>query len=131
MKIKHTFQHLKFSTPLPDCKGRATLPAIDVFSACIRYLKEHLLKMCREKEIGIREKEMHWVLTVPAIWDDSAKQFMREAGVKVSGKIGLWPRTTSKTICWVKQYTGKYFINISYVIFQNYLQVLFKQCLAS
>lgn len=49
--------------------------------------------MCREKEIGIREKEMHWVLTVPAIWDDSAKQFMREAGVKVSGKMGILPRT--------------------------------------
>jgi hypothetical protein len=25
------------------------------------------------------ETDIHWVLTVPAIWKDNAKQFMREA----------------------------------------------------
>ena len=29
-------------------------------------------------------KDIRWVLTVPAIWGDGAKQFMREASFKVS-----------------------------------------------
>ena len=33
---------------------------------------------------GITMNDIHWVLTVPAIWSDAAKQFMREAAIKVS-----------------------------------------------
>jgi hypothetical protein len=29
------------------------------------------------------ETDIHWVLTVPAIWKDNAKQFMREAAQQV------------------------------------------------
>jgi len=29
------------------------------------------------------DSDYHWVLTVPAIWEDAAKQFMREAAEKV------------------------------------------------
>jgi hypothetical protein len=32
---------------------------------------------------GIRNSDIHWVLTVPAIWNDAAKQFMREAAEEV------------------------------------------------
>jgi len=28
---------------------------------------------------GIHDEDYHWVITVPAIWTDGAKQFMREA----------------------------------------------------
>lgn len=31
----------------------------------------------------IEKRDIFWVLTVPAIWDDAAKQFMREAAVNV------------------------------------------------
>lgn len=67
---------------LSDIKG-LQMPAMAVFAAGIRYLKEHMLQMCKDKNIGIKESEIHWVLTVPAIWDDAAKQFMREAAVQV------------------------------------------------
>ena len=29
--------------------------------------------------IGIEPEEIRWVLTVPAIWSDAAKQFMRKS----------------------------------------------------
>ena len=32
----------------------------------------------------ILEEEIVWVITVPAIWDDNVKEFMREAATKVA-----------------------------------------------
>ncbi|XP_052780055.1 heat shock 70 kDa protein 12A-like [Mya arenaria] len=51
-----------------------------VFMATIRFLKDDLLK-CIEDRIKecVKPEDIRWVLTVPAIWDDGAKQFMREA----------------------------------------------------
>lgn len=36
-----------------------------------------------KKDLPVKKTEITWVLTVPAIWSDPAKQFMREAAVKV------------------------------------------------
>lgn len=33
------------------------------------------------------ENDVTWVLTVPAIWDEPAKQFMEEAAAKVSSAL--------------------------------------------
>ena len=33
--------------------------------------------------MDLDEMDVHWVITVPAIWSDGAKQFMREAAQKV------------------------------------------------
>ncbi|XP_052241808.1 heat shock 70 kDa protein 12A-like isoform X4 [Dreissena polymorpha] len=74
-------KNLTRTTKLTDDKG-LKMPAHKVFSACIRYLKDHLLEMHATTGEGLKLGEMHWVLTVPAIWDDSAKQFMREAAVE-------------------------------------------------
>jgi molecular chaperone DnaK (HSP70) len=50
----------------------------------IRYLKEHLQKKLQEAVKGmIQDEDLYFVLTVPAIWHDPAKQFMREAAEKV------------------------------------------------
>ncbi|KAL3879593.1 hypothetical protein ACJMK2_031882 [Sinanodonta woodiana] len=79
-----------------------SLPAKTVFSHVIRYLKEDMLKNSRDRLSSghIREDEITWVLTVPAIWTDAAKQFMREAaieaGIKTENlKIALEPETAS------------------------------------
>lgn len=58
--------------------------AIDVFSKSIEYLKDHMIKESETKRDGVHSRDIFWVLTVPAIWDDSAKQFMREAAIHVS-----------------------------------------------
>ncbi|KAK3576881.1 hypothetical protein CHS0354_012936 [Potamilus streckersoni] len=56
------------------------MSAMTIFTMTIRYLKKHFQHLFIERcASGISESEILWVLTVPGIWNDSAKQFMREA----------------------------------------------------
>lgn len=64
------------------CHGEK-VPALDLFAHVIRYLKNHLLNVLDIKGTTVTNKDVHWVLPVPAIWKKSAKQFMREAANKV------------------------------------------------
>lgn len=59
------------------------MKAIDVFSAAIEYLKNHLLEELKKRGMDRCEEDIRWVLTVPAIWKDPAKQFMRDAAEQV------------------------------------------------
>ncbi|XP_063322814.1 heat shock 70 kDa protein 12A-like [Pelmatolapia mariae] len=61
-----------------------SMRAFAVFSEALRYLKEDALKTIAKKTEGRKfiASEFTWVLTVPAIWDSSAKQFMREAATQ-------------------------------------------------
>lgn len=68
---------------LEDETGKS-LPALTVFSLAIKFLKNDLLQNCKDKLTDIYEKDIHWVLTTPAIWTDVAKQFMRKAAIKVN-----------------------------------------------
>ncbi|KAL3880726.1 hypothetical protein ACJMK2_032943 [Sinanodonta woodiana] len=65
-------------TMLKDIEGKE-MPAMTVFSMCIRYLRNHLLETLKSRDTGTNDSDIRWVLSVPAIWNDSAKQFMREA----------------------------------------------------
>ena len=56
--------------------------AMKVFSESIKYLKDHFVEKI-ESVKHVVETDIHWVLTVPAIWKDNAKQFMREAAQQV------------------------------------------------
>ena len=42
-----------------------------------------MLKTIDRKNLGVKENNIRWVLTVPAIWSDPAKQFMIEAAALV------------------------------------------------
>lgn len=66
---------------IKDVKGKEML-AKTVFSESIKFLKDHLLAELKKKKTTIKVEEIHWVLTVPAIWTDAAKQFMRESGIE-------------------------------------------------
>lgn len=59
------------------------MKALKVFSSAIGYLKDRLLLHCTNQITGIKEADIMWVLTVPAIWNDKARQFMREAAEMV------------------------------------------------
>ncbi|XP_052674336.1 heat shock 70 kDa protein 12A-like [Crassostrea angulata] len=69
-------------TLLEDDKGKR-MEAMKVFSSAIGYLKDHMLTTCKKQLTDIEQSDIMWVLTVPAIWTDSSKQFMREAAEKV------------------------------------------------
>lgn len=75
-------QDLTRETIIEDEKGK-TMEALKVFTSSIGYLKNELLTKCKNQTTDINESEITWVLTVPAIWDDKSRQFMREAAEKV------------------------------------------------
>ncbi|CAC5416129.1 unnamed protein product [Mytilus coruscus] len=63
-----------------ESENGCLMPAMKVFSESIKYLKTHLENHIKSKTLCIKPHEIDWVLTIPAIWTDPAKQFMREAG---------------------------------------------------
>jgi len=75
-------------TMLKDDQGNE-FPAMKVFSESIAFIKRTLLqylktwKTDRESHKAITKKDIRWVLTVPAIWDEEAKQFMRKSAEEV------------------------------------------------
>lgn len=62
---------------------RKKMEAMKVFSSAICYLKDQLLTQCINQFTNINDSDINWVITVPAIWNDRSKQFMREAAEKV------------------------------------------------
>ena len=59
--------------------------AMTIFTFCINYLVESLLESVNKKITGKLEmKDIDFIITVPAIWDETAKMFMVEAVKKVS-----------------------------------------------
>ncbi|XP_060554286.1 heat shock 70 kDa protein 12A-like [Ruditapes philippinarum] len=58
------------------------MPAIDIFAHSISFLKDHLWKTLHSRVCEVLETDIHYVITVPAIWDPKAKQFMRRAAYK-------------------------------------------------
>ncbi|CAC5421340.1 unnamed protein product [Mytilus coruscus] len=74
-------ENLNEKTKIRDCTDKEML-AIEVFSGGIRYLKVHLITHFKERIPHLREADIHWVLTVPAIWDEAAKKFMRKSAEK-------------------------------------------------
>lgn len=75
---------LTLKTTIRDINDKR-LPAIDVFAHAIRYLQQHLLDYLNSRGMEtIDQQKIHWVLTIPAIWDDPAKQFMREAAKRAN-----------------------------------------------
>lgn len=58
--------------------------ALDIFAKSLEYLKNTALeRIHKQSGVEYTAKEVRWVVTVPAIWKQSAKQFMREAAFEV------------------------------------------------
>lgn len=67
---------------LEDITGKS-INALDVFALSIEALKNHLIAALETQGTGVKPSEIRWVLTVPAIWTDNAKQFMRKSAEMV------------------------------------------------
>ena len=68
---------------------------MDVFSKCLEYFKkvgtdtvnERHLKSEKDNpdaEVMYKPAQIQWVITIPAIWSVTAKEFMRKAAYKVT-----------------------------------------------
>ncbi|XP_008315620.1 heat shock 70 kDa protein 12B isoform X2 [Cynoglossus semilaevis] len=78
MKI-HSTSDLSMETELEAVNGRK-VRAIEVFAHALRFFREHALKEVKEQSFTVPQgEEIRWVITVPAVWRQPAKQFMREA----------------------------------------------------
>ena len=61
--------------------------ALIVFSHALRFFKDHCLQeLSDQSSTRIVNDDIRWVITVPAIWRQPAKQFMRQAAYEVSTK---------------------------------------------
>ncbi|XP_052819481.1 heat shock 70 kDa protein 12B-like isoform X1 [Mya arenaria] len=80
----HREKKLTRKMTIKDAQGR-NMPAVEVFAAAIRHLKNHFMEQAKLR-VKIQENEVRWVITVPAIWSDDAKEFMvvaaEMAGIK-------------------------------------------------
>ncbi|CAC5408537.1 unnamed protein product [Mytilus coruscus] len=66
---------------LEDITGKS-VPAIDVFALSIKALVNHLMDALESRGTGVISNDIQWVLTVPAIWTDNSKLFMRKSAEK-------------------------------------------------
>ena len=69
------------------------LPSLFVFSESIKWMRKHVLQFLERTNCHYLELTTKWVLTVPAIWTESAKQLMRRAAQEVS----IWKYLRSMT----------------------------------
>lgn len=60
-----------------------SIPAIDIFEHIIRVLKGHFENAANDCGLVYKDENVLYVLTVPAIWSESAKEFMKKAATKV------------------------------------------------
>ncbi|KAL4239421.1 Heat shock 70 kDa protein 12A [Mactra antiquata] len=91
--------NLTSATTIEDIAGKK-MPALTVFTHAVRYLKDHLLNTLDTKVTDVSIEDIQFVITVPAIWDEKAKQFMRlaatSAGIKNDQlRIALEPEAAS------------------------------------
>lgn len=77
------FQNLSIKTTLGDINGRQ-LNAVKIFALSIKYFKDHFMMTLNNRLPDATDSDVKFVLTVPAIWTDTAKLFMREAAKQVN-----------------------------------------------
>lgn len=64
------------------------MSAVKLFACAIKYFKDYILEDLKRRRFGSLETdEIHWVFTVPVIWDDRAKMFMQQAAREVHVSI--------------------------------------------
>ncbi|CAG2221299.1 unnamed protein product [Mytilus edulis] len=79
--ILYTREDISTNMEIEDIRGNS-LPAIDVFAAAIGALRQHMMDHVKNQRVNLQPNEIKWVLTVPAMWTDKAKEFMRESAEK-------------------------------------------------
>ncbi|WAR10821.1 HS12A-like protein [Mya arenaria] len=80
------YQKLRAASTVKDDQGQK-MKIVDVFGGAIKYLKDELMGELLTHAPNFEEKDVKWLITVPAIWDDAAKQIM----FKAAEKAGISP----------------------------------------
>ncbi|XP_061178458.1 heat shock 70 kDa protein 12A-like [Saccostrea echinata] len=87
------------------------MPGITILSMIIRHLKAVLFKSLEKRGFPPREEDILWVLTVPAIWSDAAKQFTKEAaeeaGIQTRDLMFVYEPEAAALYCWQQKLQQK------------------------
>ncbi|GBN56387.1 Heat shock protein 12A, partial [Araneus ventricosus] len=76
--------HLSRDTIIYSANGKG-VSALTVFAHALRYFRKHALQELSDQSATcILNDDVRWVVTVPAIWRQPAKQFMRNAAYEVT-----------------------------------------------
>ncbi|XP_053376860.1 heat shock 70 kDa protein 12A-like [Mercenaria mercenaria] len=73
-------ERLTRETTISDVRNKE-MRAIEIFSLVIEHIKECAVELIKGSHAGLLEPDIDWVITIPAIWTDSARQFMKEAAL--------------------------------------------------
>ena len=77
------FQDCSTKTMIESVNGKQ-FPALRAVSMTLQFFKDHALRqLTTQSGTTITNDDVRWVVTVPAIWNAAAKQFMRQAGYQV------------------------------------------------
>ena len=81
-------QNLNLETQIKAANGQR-FSAATVFEHSLRFFYNHAIEELQDQatEGEVDARDIRWVLTVPAIWKQPAKQFMRQAAYKVTLQI--------------------------------------------
>jgi molecular chaperone DnaK (HSP70) len=86
---KNVTYNRDFVALVPAANG-TTRPVLDIFSESLKFLKKTAMDELNFKSrTGVKESEVKWLLTVPAIWKPKAKQIMQEAAALAGLDIDL------------------------------------------
>uniref|UniRef100_A0AAU0MUJ9 Heat shock protein family A member 12 variant X1 n=1 Tax=Urechis unicinctus TaxID=6432 RepID=A0AAU0MUJ9_UREUN len=92
--VLHRIKKLNKATNITASNGHFR-PAIQIFAMALEYLKNHLLEVVtKQLKSCPNTRRIRWVITVPAIWSDASKQFMREAAFEA----GIMPTVDSNQL---------------------------------
>jgi hypothetical protein len=84
-----SLQELSINTELTASNGQR-VSALAVFSSALAFFRNHALQEISDQSgTLIVADDIKWVITVPAIWQDPAKQFMRMAAYQVRTAASL------------------------------------------
>ncbi|XP_069468020.1 heat shock 70 kDa protein 12A [Ambystoma mexicanum] len=78
----HTSPNLNMETDLTAANGKK-VKALEIFAYALQFFKEQAMKELSDQAgCDYSASDVRWVITVPAIWKQPAKQFMRQAAYK-------------------------------------------------
>ncbi|XP_052235173.1 heat shock 70 kDa protein 12A-like [Dreissena polymorpha] len=81
-------KHISRKSTIKDVSGKDH-EALPIFVMAIQALKKYLMDDIQDRTTNSREHDIRYVITLPAIWDVGANQFMREAAIQVELSISL------------------------------------------
>nr|XP_034304148.1 heat shock 70 kDa protein 12A-like [Crassostrea gigas] len=81
MKLYHE-KKITEAFVLQDDRGKISIPAMVIFVHTIKALKTHFENAAKNRGVVFKPEDVLYVFTVPAIWSESAKEFMKKAAIK-------------------------------------------------